>query len=511
MSRPVTVDTAHCFYPDRYVFYCDQKTLNAVASKEYVRHSSLLAAKVHWIINNVLLVPFKLCQRGYAHMSMPCPGENKEWPLWEQDAIRIASLFLFIITLPLAIASLIIAMPLRALAHQYRPVLQYYKTADLNLEPLPKLDKFHVRTANLSLTPSCWVNVTNDLRDPIDRAEELADSILGEKNSPDVIMVQEGWNEDAAEVFCKKLSKVYPHILHNICPGLGGMDSGYIVLSKHAPKEVKFERFHDMTWQHSMPCRGILSVTFDTQDGPLTLYNLHTQSLWGAERSAVRNRQFAQLDRRVTEDRRRRADLHLRPSHQFILGDLNTARVREDRIIDRHEADNVIMLNNILEDPYWNDHDDRGGRTSQSRFLDEDNDRMKRLLDYPTGTFVYGCCPDVEIENNLYGTSRWFNEQRMTPLCRLDYILNPKASEFTAEIHLRRWVLTKPTQSASSDHAFVDGIIHRRNRSEQPAPTIVIPPPKQTATTTTTATTRTYPLVSVFNTDSKMPNKDHKS
>lgn len=469
------VPKAHLVYPKPYVVTIDSFEKKSTFSI----HNNAFFEVLHEINERWVLLPCKTFLCAQASFVEPFPGEKKQALFWHILAKKTAALSVSLFTFTPALISLAYGMTIRALEHKYRPFLQYLQRP-ASVKKTVTLDKdmpLHIAAFNVSFTPTC-VNIKMDLRPPVERAIELAHSILNDSFRPEVLMIEEGWHEEALEVFCTLLSQVYPHIIYHVAPHIFGMSSGIAVFSEHEIEEVKFMRFENMIPFHSLPPRGVLRVRLATTKGPLYLYGgIHTQSMDGFAYAQARLKQLKQLENFLEEDK---------GTLQVIMGDLNICL--HDLYGQKNPTEKVVLdeFHSHFDDLFLKDHDSETGLRTKGKplFLEHDNKRMHLDLPEPVASWYDGpftqepyrskniktlmndclqngfCPPEVcqEARESNWGTNLWFLQQNaQNP--RYDYIAIPKKSSLDGRVEIRRIVMESWKQSPSSDHLPVHALI----------------------------------------------------
>lgn len=469
------VPYAHRVYPKPYVV-----TIDSFEKKNsFAVHNYPLLTTLHHINERLILLPCKTFLYAQATFIEPFPGANKDQPLWHTLAKKTTSLSVSLFTFTPALISLGYGMAIRALEHKFRPFLQYLYTPKNSEEKitLEKENPLHIAAFNVSFTPTC-VNIKMDLRPPVERAKELAKSIINDPHRPKVLIIEEGWHEEALQEFCILLREVYPHIIYHVAPHIFGMSSGIAVFSAYEIEEVKFLRFENMIPFHSLPPRGVLRVRLATTKGPLYLYGgIHTQSMDGFACAKARLHQIRQLKNFVDEEK---------GSLQVIMGDLNICL--HDLYGQKNPTETPVIeeFNQHFEDLFLKDHDlDTGLRTKgKPLFLEHDNKRMHLILPEPVASWYDGPFMREPIKSKAikaleadclrngfnppklckklslptWGTRLWFLEQSaQNP--RYDYIAVPKGSPLDGLVEIRRIVMESWQQSPSSDHLPVHALI----------------------------------------------------
>lgn len=484
-------------YPTLFKAEMTQEQLKNFGSSTFETHTSKLASYLHRFSETIWL-PARLNAQLIARTLESLPGANKD-RLFLGLIIKISSLALSIITLPLAIISLILAFPLRLLDHQVRPAMSYINNSmnstsraktknDLQLTPERSL---HIRTHNVGFVTSS-MSIVGDLRDPVVRAKELVESILNDPLKPDVICFQETFHEDATRTLCEGILKDYPYIIHNVAPQISGLNSGAMIASKYPFTSAVFHRFDHMLSPETAAPRGIFRVSIESTEGPVYIYNVHTQSLLGKDRAQARFQQLEQIKQFMD------ADLKENPKiGQVLMGDFNTSHVDawgNNNMEPKGQAEEPVYkrLNEYFEDLFLHDHDPlTGARISgKTKYLDVDNERMNETLPEPSGTWYYGPFANIGLilkfkmwfdcwKNGLpfsqkvkeikipkkisWGTHAWRREQPANT-ARFDYILvrkEQKGIPLDGRVEIRRVIVPKDAQSGF-DHLPVDAIITLR-------------------------------------------------
>ncbi|MBA3603430.1 MAG: hypothetical protein H0W50_07270 [Parachlamydiaceae bacterium] len=386
------------------------------------------------------------------------------------------------------------AFSLRSIEHKKRPVLGLLYTpsaVEKSSEDLTLTKKLplHVRTHNLGLV-SNFLNIVNDLRDPVERANEIAHSILQDPHQPDIIFFQEAFHEDAVHQLCEKIRIVYPYIIHSVAPQISGWSSGVMVASKYAIKEIEFERLEHMLGMEKIVPRGIIKVRLTAQIGELLLYGVHLQPLLGKYRSNIRFMQLKQIKTFMKEGLKKNPH-----AFQILVGDFNTSRVTEwgEDSMELFEKPVLDRFSKYFHDYFLEDHDEITGKRSSdstATYLESDNIILEeKNLPEPVGSWQRGpfankgyilemickvegwvdasktanLVAEVVLEENEWGTEKWHSSQATSP-ARLDYIVTPKktkmlnpSGELKCKVEIRRGLVPLDAQSASSDHLPVDG------------------------------------------------------
>jgi endonuclease/exonuclease/phosphatase family metal-dependent hydrolase len=466
-------------YPESLVHFVEKERLQP--KREFILHESKLVERLHWINENLIFQPFYAFIHAQAYYMQPLPGFGKELSSLRKKMREYGAFLGCCLTCTPALHSLAVGLPIRYLLHGNRPFLSYIQTEAPEKQgiELSKEHPLHLASFNVSFTPSS-VNIKMDMRPPLKRAEELASAILSLKSPPDVLMIEEGWHRESLELFCNRLGRVYPHILHSIAPQIVGMSSGCAVFSMYPIEDVKYIKFEKMPPPHDLPPRGITRIHLKAKHGPLYIYGgIHTQSMNDIASVEARIHQIGQIAKILQEDA---------GALQVVMGDMNTTPVDMwgYNNLELPEGRVWTLLKETFDDLFARDHDPVSGiRIAGSPlFLAEDNARMGVQLPEPVaswydGPFLQGreksqilaemhreflehgyTSPQLvrEIGEVTWGTSKWFEEQSATR-ARFDYILLPKDSELDGRAEIRRIVMEKGSQSPASDHLPVHALI----------------------------------------------------
>lgn len=486
--------TAGHLYSDRYKTEVGASQLAILESKRYKTHTSLHAERLHQV-SETLFLPARYNSQLLARVFQPCPGANKGHPAW-QIAMRVAAFVLWLITLPLAFASALIAFPLRCIDHAYRPAISFLnnsasviarKKTQADLE-LTQNNPLHVRTHNLGLT-STTVSIIGDLRDPKVRAREIVESIVQDPCKPDIIFFQEAFHEDATSILCEGIKQKYPYIIHSVLPQISGFNSGALIASKYPITDVKFQRLSHMQGPELMSPRGIIRVSLKSNHGSVLLYGVHTQALLGENRARARHEQLEEIRKYMESDAEATPE-----ALQIVMGDFNTSRVTawgEDNLKPKGQAEEKTYkrLQEYFDDIYLRDHDELTGQRTEGKalYLPVDNERLAEELPEPTGSWYLGpyaepgffltaakrldrlfydrppprLAKGITVPKSSWGTRAWRKEQAACT-ARFDYILLPKSkaeSQLEGRAEIRRIFVPQEAQSAPSDHLPVDALI----------------------------------------------------
>lgn len=485
------LQTANKTYSSNYNIKLDDAQLQRLAKPCATTHLSRHAERLHKV-SEAILLPGRCNLQLLSKSIEPLSGESKNKRLWGL-VVRITSIVLWILSLPLALTSAILSFPLRLIDHSYRPAISYIdaskekgaKPKNLNDIKLSEANPLHIRTHNIGFVLTSMSNV-GDLRHPVTRAHEIVESINNDPHKPDMIFFQEGFHEDGVQVLCEGLKKEYPYIIYHVAPQISGFNSGALVASKYPPSNVEFQCLNHNIFPETLSPKGMIKVTFNTPKGPLIFYSAHTQALIGEDRANARFYQLEQIKKIMDADRVAQPN-----ATQVLCGDFNTSRVNAwggDNTNPPNQAEARVMkrLNDYFDDPFLEDHDElTGARTKGSpKYLAVDNRRMDNIpLPEPKASWFDGPFYDPGLilskkmskdrqkhrrsdplqvnprKANAWGTKKWWNEQAAEN-ARFDYILFPKGqNNVKASVEIRRLAVPKGTQSAPSDHLPVDAEI----------------------------------------------------
>lgn len=328
---------------------------------------------------SIILTPWKTSLQLLARTIEPLPGKDKNRKLWGL-AVRISSLVGLLISLPFGLLSLIPGLPLYLHAHKSRPYISVIdNSANVHVNK-PKLE-LDVRTYNVGFVHE-FMRIVGDLRSVKERAREIANHILQEKESPDVICFQEGFHQDGTKVLCDKLKEKYPFIIHSVAPHGVGFPSGKIIASKYPIEEVSFRILPHMIGPERMAPRGILGVRIDLGDKRYAnIYNAHLQSLLGKARVDARLLQMQQILKWIDEDHQidlQRGDTRTKIG-DFLMGDFNVSLVTAWG--DENPGENYVdaFIKRHFYNPFYEEHDEKTGARikGNARFLDPSTPNAK--------------------------------------------------------------------------------------------------------------------------------------
>jgi hypothetical protein len=480
-------------YKPTFTVTMTEDELPVITEVTFRTHDSENKEIIHTLNESYLLIIGKLFLQSLGTVIEPSPGKDKR-KILNRIAIRIFAGFSLI---PIGIATIIttpIPLGIRCIEHLYRPSMRILHNNLIMGKPLSDFQlteakPFHIRTHNLGFVPKS-MSIVGDLRDPIERAHEVVQSIIGDVKQPDMIVFQETFNEDATRVLCEGIKSSYPYILHSIAPHPIGFNSGAMFASKYPFKDVKYQRFDHFLGVENICPRGITRVRLQAKHTTLSVYGVHTQALQSKARAESRLNQINQIIKFINED-----DSPNEP--KILVGDLNTSIITTwgESNIGQPEDTVYNLFQENFNDFFLKDHDANTGlRTSGEPFyLKYDNQRMGVLdLCEPSGSWYHFAekgyilrameayeqwkydLPDlipahgVTVHPSTWGTKDWFDTQ-IANTSRLDYIGTPISQKGLVDgiVEIRRVVVPPNAQSASTDHLQVDGRIwldhHRVN------------------------------------------------
>jgi endonuclease/exonuclease/phosphatase family metal-dependent hydrolase len=493
----IPVNASHFYFTDFFTS-AGQEELKGIEASCFRTHTSDYAETLHQF-SEILLLPARWNTQLFSCIVQPLPGGNKDHHLWA-IAIRITAVALWILSLPIALISFAIGFPLRCLDHCFRPSIGFInnstsdKAETKSKEELKLTEEapLHIRTHNVGLVTSTLSRI-NDLRPPVDRATELAASIVGDPCPPDLIMFEEAFNEDATRVLCEGIKEKYPYIAHSIAPHVSGFSSGMMIASKYPIEKVEFQPLDHMIGPERLSPRGLVRVRIESKDGPVLIYGAHLQALMGEDRAIARAKQIEQIAEIMKKDHEQAPE-----AAQVLMGDFNTSRLTiwsEDNLNPQGQAEEETLtkLNDAFNDLYLNHHDPVTGKrtsTEPPKFLQVDNERMGVTLEEPFGTWFHGIWTDssmlswkrdldfwwynrpypkvvegLEKQEGQWGTEQW---RKVQASCHaiFDKFLVPKNNDqLDGWVEIRRTVVPEGLQSASSDHFPVDVLLHRKKKT----------------------------------------------
>jgi len=462
-------------------------------------HHTLWAEILHKA-GETLLLPARWHMQSLAKIVVPLPGAHKESSLKSLTS-RVCAIALAILTLLPALVSVVIAFPLRMISHRYRPAIGFIHSPSSQQIPLPSLtpeQPLHIRSHNVALVTNT-MSTLGDLRNPLTRAQEIADSLKKDPHQPDIICFQEAFHEEASHLLCDQLKHQYPYIIHSVAPHVFGFNSGHMIASKYPLEQVDFHRFSNMIGPETASPRGILRVKLKTASGtPLLLYAVHLQASLGEARATARHEQLTMIHQMMKNDK-----ITDSSAMQILVGDFNIAHITPwgDDLLKpagQSEEKNVQALQSLFEDLYLKDHDPATGKRTKGSpyYLSSDNQLLSQSLVEPSASWYSGPLKTpplpykmlmkkdlanykrplpqksaIPVTGGLWGTTKW-KEQQPATTSRFDYVLLPKEQgprALDGLVEIRRSLVPPSAQSASSDHLPVDARLWIKKGSPQGA------------------------------------------
>lgn len=246
-------------------------------------------------------------------------------------------------------------------------------------------------TYNVKMLPGPLGGGAEDL----ERATLIALRII--EMLPDIVCLQEVFDEDARDVLFQNLRDEYPHIVKkadNDDPSLVGafrQDSGLFVASRHPITNDHFQPFFYAKGADAMAHKGILLTRFVTHHGPICVVNTHLQADYKepGEHDEIRHWQIKQVARAAESFRQYYCLRRVEPI--VFCGDMNViAEESQDELIVT--AEYLRMLRILDCDDAWRiAHPETvfAPTTSWDKSVDDPKDPAQRV-DYIL-TPVGGC------------------------------------------------------------------------------------------------------------------------
>lgn len=475
-------------------FFLRKNELDRLKRSEYHTHlPNQDQAERCFQIAKTCFKPWKATLSLMSHIVQPHPGKGKG-NSFNGAVIRLSSLIGFFAGIIPSLAIAAIGLPFYAYSHTYRPIIGYINTCDINNNSAnqPSQNKTHgthqltMRTHNVALVHN-FMRISNDLRDVEKRANELADAILKDHNAPNVMCLQETFNEDAIKILCDRLKNKYPYIIHSVAPHISGFNSGLMVLSQYPIEDISYHRFENCLGEEKLATKGLLGARIKVGDKYVQIYNVHTQGLPGHKRAEVRLKQLKQVLEWIEDDLKKNNDNNQpAPSRTMLLGDFNISQLSAWGEFNDEEQASFDLLKERFDNIFDKDHDPVTHiRTSGDRMFNDGKPES-------TGTWENGPFPEkpsiFKFEDWSYRKwnglppkkidkrvnhipSKWGYEKQWNPSTTsacFDYILSLKRKEGSelrpndrAEIH--RIDLATGQPSGLSDHLPVDAVIDLEN------------------------------------------------
>ncbi|MCD6026410.1 MAG: sphingomyelin phosphodiesterase 3-like [Solimicrobium sp.] len=495
----------HSEYAFDKIYQFNNIHLQIVKSTEFRTHISDFNQDIHATSEAIFRVSNWNAQN-LAYMTNPTPGYGKDSALKKICEATVTP-FVTLFTAPVSLLTGIVALPMRAAVHKYRPLVSYIENVNQLKESflpettahkkiLTKNNPLKIRSHNLGFTPAILA-IAADLIAAEVRAKQLINFINNDPEQPDIISFQETFHEDATKILMEGIKESYPYIIHNVLPTVNGLNSGAAFASKYPIKSVEFKRYVLMAGFQALTPRGTCRVEFEIPglDTPFYVYSAHTQALVGEDYSLARFTQINDIDNLMKQNREKGEQL------QVLLGDFNTSAITawgEDNIgTNQAEREVYGLMQEKFHDIFLQDHEVNGTRKNgtTSHYLDGDNKKMNIDAEEPKGSWSRGPFQDsklVELEMtrnrwangrqqpvrpdlvpSKWGTPEWFKDQP-ADTARFDYIVFPKENEkhswrnqLAGTVEIRRVHLDKQAQSGASDHLPVDARIWIKNDLSQ--------------------------------------------
>ncbi len=470
----------------------DQTQLGTISTSGYEIRSSGLEGALH-ALAGWARVPIDFSLRAFAHVVEPLPGVSEERLLWGL-AVRVTALVFFLLSVPVAVVSLVAYFPLKWADYSYRREGCFVDTSDrVAVKPAPALtveEPLHIRTHNVGLVPP-YMSVIGELRPPRERAHELLESVVNDPHQPDVICFQEVFDEESMELLVRGLKEVYPFVIAHVAEDrFTPLHAGTLIVSKMRIERFKHYELGHMIGPEKLSHRGISQITIKTADDrSLDIYSIHLQALIGEGRAEARYEQLKDLGEILERDRDESSDL------QVVVGDTNCQELTvwgEDMVTPSGQSEEKVaqVISEQFDDLFLLDHDAKTGRRTEgeARFLHSDNRKMREELEEPRGSWYQGPFsggfkrdwvqfkayldrvwhgrPAPKVDKALceqqseWGTRHWKHKQ-LANTARFDRVLVPKGSSLTGSVEIRRVATRFEAEplSAPSDHLPVDALI----------------------------------------------------
>lgn len=201
-------------------------------------------------------------------------------------------------------------------------------------------ESLRVMTWNVAMLPGLIGRLAGHEPADAERVHRVCDEIL--TAAPDVVVLQEVFDEDARRVLSERLRTVYPYRVEKC--GAGGLmveDSGLFFASKHRvlPGSEVFEAFSHrggLLNEERLASKGIFGAWVELSHGrAVGIFNTHLQA--DGDRvgafAGVRRRQLAQIRKLIERSVARAARTH--EVYVLLLGDLNVVGETVDAVSTR--------------------------------------------------------------------------------------------------------------------------------------------------------------------------------
>ena len=327
-----------------------------------------------------------------------------------------------------------------------------------------------------------FMSISNDLREVLIRANELADAILKDQKGPNVICLQETFNEDAIEILCMRLKVKYPYIIHSIAPHISGFNSGLMLLSQFPIEELTYRRFDNSLGEEGLATKGALGVRLKLDNEKYVhIYNVHTQGLPGHKRAKIRLKQLHQVVNWIEADLEKMAAQNKTPpTRSLLLGDLNISRISAWEELNDEEEESFNLLEQKFYNIFTKDHNPlTSERIGGERLFNEgkENYGTWEMGPFPKKPWIFKwedwlyrkwhhLPPKKKYENAPKPFSGWGLKNQWTQSTTpayFDYILSLKGKEgglsANDQAEIRRIDPISAKVSGISDHLPVDAIV----------------------------------------------------
>ena len=201
-------------------------------------------------------------------------------------------------------------------------------------------DSLRVMTWNVAMLPGLLGRLAGHEPADAERVHRVCDEILAA--APDVVVLQELFDEDARRVLSERLRTVYPYRVEKC--GAGGLmveDSGLFFASRHRvlPGSEVFEAFSHrggLLNEERFASKGVFGAWVELSHGrAVGIFNTHLQA--DGDRvgafAGVRRRQLAQIRTLIERSVAQAARTH--DVYVLLLGDLNVVGETVDAVSSR--------------------------------------------------------------------------------------------------------------------------------------------------------------------------------
>ncbi len=201
-------------------------------------------------------------------------------------------------------------------------------------------ESLRVMTWNVAMLPGLLGRLAGHEPADAERVHRVCDEILAA--APDVVVLQELFDEDARRVLSERLRTVYPYRVEKC--GAGGLmveDSGLFFASRHRvlPGSEVFEAFSHrggLLNEERFASKGVFGAWVELSHGrAVGIFNTHLQA--DGDRvgafAGVRRRQLAQIRKLIERSVAQAARTH--DVYVLLLGDLNVVGETVDAVSSR--------------------------------------------------------------------------------------------------------------------------------------------------------------------------------